>query len=107
MNNIPIKYSLQGWENVRQNIDAQVETIQQQIRKCNPIRLLLRCNKIAAQDFVDFGDDDSIAIRNEVGLLRAGEYAQAALFSIANVFDGSEDATKQEPHVTETIKNIV
>ena len=107
MNNIPIKYSLQGWENVRQNIDAQVETIQQQIRKCNPIRLLLRCNKIAAQDFVDFGDDDSIAIRNEVGLLRAGEYAQAALFSIANVFDGSEDATKQEQHVTEIIKNIV
>ena len=107
MNNIPIKYSRQGWEKVRQNIDAQVETIQQRIRKCNPIRLLLRCNKIAAQDFVDFGDDDSIAIRNEVGLLRAGEYAQAALFSIANVFDGSEDATKQEQHVTEIINNIV
>lgn len=106
MNSIPIKYSLQEWEKVRQNIDAQVETIQQQIRKCNPIRLLLRCNKIAAQEFVDFGDDDSIAIRNEVGLLRAGEYAQAALVSMINICDESEAEINQEQRVTEVLNNI-
>ena len=106
MNNPLVECSFQGWEELRQNIDAQVETIRQQIQKCNPIRLLLRCNKIAAQEFVDFGDNDSATIRNEVGLFLSGEYAQSALVSLVNTFDGSEQECVQEQRVTEVIKDI-
>ncbi len=106
MNNVLSESGFAGWERFRQKIEAQVEVVKRQIKKCNPIRLLLRCNKIAAQEFVDFGDEDSSAIRNEVGLLRAGEYVQAALVSTVNIFDESEQESNQEQRVTEVIKNI-
>lgn len=100
------EYSSQRWKKLRQEIETQVKAIKQQIMQCNPLRLLLRCNKIAAQEFVDFGDEKSVEIRNEVGLLRAGEYAQAALVSMVNTFDESEQESNQEQCVTEVIKDI-
>ena len=84
----------------------QIELVKELIAICNPVKLLARCNKIAAQEFVDFGDDASTAIRREVGLLRAGEYVQAVLVSIENRFSPIERECVQEQNISEAINAI-
>ena len=94
------------WKSLKSSINKIVNEIQEKAGKCNPLLLMGRCNKVAAQEFLMPCPDDKKWILNDVGMLRAVEYLQSILVASNIAFDPDESLDAQEERITDVLESV-